>query len=96
MLSAVLRLVLVAAAFVVFAAPAGSGISASRKGSSPSAGILVVPRLYKNCTNFNKRYRHGVGRVRVHPREGGGRFPCSARSAKSCEPEGPQDLTTRL
>ncbi len=25
--------------------------------------------------------------------KGGGRLPGSARSAKSCEPEGPQDLT---
>ena len=31
--------------------------------------------------------------VRVHSRKGGGRLPRSARSAKSCEPEGPQDLT---
>jgi hypothetical protein len=23
----------------------------------------VTPALYKNCTNFNKRYPHGVGKV---------------------------------
>jgi hypothetical protein len=68
MLSAVLRLTLVVAAFVVFAVPAGSGISATTNGSSPSAGSLVVPRLYKNCTNFNKRYRHGVGRIGARDR----------------------------
>jgi Excalibur calcium-binding domain len=68
MLSAVLRLTLIVAAFVVFAAPASSGISGATKGSSPSAGTLVVPRLYKNCTNFNKRYRHGVGRIGARDR----------------------------
>jgi Excalibur calcium-binding domain len=62
MLSAVLRLTL------IVAAPVGSGISATTKGSSPSAGSLLVPRLYKNCTNFNKRYRHGVGRVGARDR----------------------------
>lgn len=30
--------------------------------ASPSAGA-VMPRLYKNCTNYNKRYPHGVGRL---------------------------------
>jgi hypothetical protein len=24
--------------------------------------LLVAPPLYKNCTNFHKRYPHGVGR----------------------------------
>jgi hypothetical protein len=36
---------------------------------------------------------HGKGEL---PRKGGGRLSGSARSAKSCEPEGPQDLTSRL
>src|SRR5829696_7559841 len=37
---------------------------------------------------------HGKGAP--PPRKGGGRLSGSARSAKSCKPEGPQDLTTRL
>jgi hypothetical protein len=37
---------------------------------------------------------HGKGAL--PPWYGGGRFAGSARSAKSCEPEGPQDLTVRL
>jgi hypothetical protein len=25
-----------------------------------------VPAVYDNCTKFNKKYRHGVGRARAH------------------------------
>jgi hypothetical protein len=28
-----------------------------------SATAATVPKLYDNCTNFNKKYAHGVGRV---------------------------------
>jgi Excalibur calcium-binding domain len=50
-------------------APASSGaISGSTEVTSPSTSSVVVPRLYKNCTNFNKRYRHGVGRVGARDR----------------------------
>jgi hypothetical protein len=27
------------------------------------AGPTATPRLFKNCTNFNKTYPHGVGRA---------------------------------
>lgn len=27
------------------------------------AGIAAAPALYKNCTNLNKRYPHGLGRL---------------------------------
>jgi hypothetical protein len=39
------------------------------------AGVLAVaglataarvPAVYDNCTKFNKKYRHGVGRARAH------------------------------
>jgi hypothetical protein len=30
---------------------------------APSAAFARIPPLYKNCTNLNKRYPHGVGRV---------------------------------
>jgi Ni/Co efflux regulator RcnB len=53
------RLVLVlAAAATMLAAPAGA---ATDRTTAPSAGDLI-PRLYKNCTNLNKKYPHGVGR----------------------------------
>jgi hypothetical protein len=28
-------------------------------------GDAAMPRLYKNCTNYNKKYPHGVGRARA-------------------------------
>ena len=27
------------------------------------AGAAAAPSLYKNCTNLNKKYPHGIGRV---------------------------------
>ena len=30
-----------------------------------------APLLYKNCTNFNKRYAHGVGKLRARDRTSG-------------------------
>jgi Excalibur calcium-binding domain len=53
-----LMLVLAAASAVLLAAPANAGINDA---TAPAAGGLI-PRLYKNCTNLNKRYPHGVGR----------------------------------
>jgi hypothetical protein len=61
MLSAVLRLTLIVAAFVVFAAPASSGVVGFAQATSPSASDLV-PRKYANCKALNSRYLHGVGR----------------------------------
>jgi hypothetical protein len=45
-----------------FVAPASSGVSGLAKVTSPTADA-AMPRLYKNCTNYNKRYPHGVGRL---------------------------------
>jgi hypothetical protein len=42
--------------FVVVLALAAALIAAS-------ASSALVPPLYKNCTNLNKRYPHGVGRL---------------------------------
>jgi Excalibur calcium-binding domain len=28
--------------------------------------VSGTPVIYKNCTNFNKRYHHGVGRIGAH------------------------------
>jgi Excalibur calcium-binding domain len=46
---------LVFASVVLLVAPVGAANSAP---TMPT----IVPRLYKNCTNFNMRYPHGVGR----------------------------------
>ena len=34
----------------------------ARPARSRVASVTLIPRLYKNCTNFNKRYPHGVGK----------------------------------
>jgi hypothetical protein len=50
-------------------APAPGAPPATRKAApAPAAAAAVVPALYDNCTNFNKRYRHGVGRLGAHDR----------------------------
>lgn len=30
-----------------------------------------IPALYKNCTNLNKKYRHGVGKVNARDKTSG-------------------------
>jgi hypothetical protein len=35
----------------------------------------VTPRLYRNCTNYNKRYPHGVGRLLARDRVRGDTEP---------------------
>jgi Excalibur calcium-binding domain len=49
---------LVAAVAVVLATPASS---ATDRRAAPTVGA-TIPLLYKNCTNLNKRYPHGLGR----------------------------------
>jgi Excalibur calcium-binding domain len=44
---------LVAAAAVLLATPASAAL----------AGLDAAPPLYKNCTNLNKKYPHGLGKV---------------------------------
>jgi hypothetical protein len=34
-------------------------------GTVASSSEAATPALYKNCTNFNKKYPHGVGRLRA-------------------------------
>jgi hypothetical protein len=59
--SALIIGLIAAAASLAFSPASSSGLATFANVNSPAAG-LVVPRLYKNCTNFNKRYPHGVGR----------------------------------
>lgn len=54
----------VVAAVVVFSAPAGAAVDRP-------AVVARAPLLYKNCTNFNKRYSHGVGRLRARDKTSG-------------------------
>jgi hypothetical protein len=43
---------------VLLAAPAGKVV----------AGVAATPALYKNCTNLNKKYPHGLGKVGARDR----------------------------
>jgi hypothetical protein len=60
-----------AAAVVMLAVPA----TAAPDGTTGPRAATAVPRLYDNCTNFNKRYRHGVGRRGARDRTKSGRNP---------------------
>jgi Excalibur calcium-binding domain len=47
---------------------AATVLPASSAGAAPAAkpdAAAVIPPLYKNCTNFNKKYRHGLGKLRA-------------------------------
>jgi len=51
----------VSLAVAVAVVPAAPGTAAIDRATAPTTGN-VIPRLYKNCTNLNKRYPHGLGR----------------------------------
>ena len=57
-------LVLVAVIAVLLAAP----VSAAHDPTTGPTAAMAVPRLYQNCTNFNRKYRHGVGKRRARDR----------------------------
>jgi len=46
------------------------------------AGITATPALYKNCTNLNKRYPHGLGRVGARDHSSGTPVTNFKRSTK--------------
>jgi hypothetical protein len=54
-------LLALATALTVAATPAFPAVQASAR----------VPPLYKNCTNFNKRYPHGVGKLHARDKTSG-------------------------
>jgi hypothetical protein len=56
------RLSLAVAVAVVVAVPAAGAASGALSG--PTSGTAMPP-LYKNCTNLNKKYAHGVGRAKA-------------------------------
>jgi hypothetical protein len=51
-------------ATMLLASPAGSAVDETTLS-------VRAPALYKNCTNFNKRYPHGVGKVGARDRTTG-------------------------
>ena len=50
-----------AATMFVLAAPASPATQANTR----------IPALYKNCTNLNKRYPHGIGRAKARDHTSG-------------------------
>jgi hypothetical protein len=60
-------LVLTATTAIVLAAPA----TAAPDGATAPTAATLIPRLYKNCTNLNKKYPHGVGRRLARDRTSG-------------------------
>jgi len=63
---------LVAAAAMLLASPA----------STAFAGLAAAPPLYKNCTNLNKKYPHGLGKVGARDRTSGTPVTNFKRSTK--------------
>jgi hypothetical protein len=50
---------------------------------APALGSpTATPALYKNCTNLNKRYPHGLGKLRAHDRTTGTPVTSFKRSTK--------------
>ena len=66
------RVMFVAAAAMLLASPASAAISAAS----------AAPPLYKNCTNVNKRYPHGLGRVGARDHTSGTPITNFKRSTK--------------
>jgi hypothetical protein len=47
---------------VFYATIVAATATAANEASSADTARSVAPLLYKNCTNLNKRYPHGVGK----------------------------------
>jgi hypothetical protein len=55
--------------------------SGTYSGPAP-AGIAAAPALYKNCTNLNKRYPHGLGKLGARDHTSGTPVTTFKRSTK--------------
>jgi Excalibur calcium-binding domain len=75
------RLSLTPAVVALFTAPAlAASAGAATPGAAsdqPTVGATaeLIPRLWRSCTNYNKRYPHGVGRLRARDRVRPGNEP---------------------
>jgi hypothetical protein len=61
---------------LVLAASAGATTSGAA-GDRPTVGAYAsrIPLLWRSCTNYNKRYPHGVGRLRARDKVRPGNEP---------------------
>ena len=71
-------LFLSAACALILAAPAG----AASHGSAEAATGAKAPPLYKNCTNLNKKYPHGLGRANARDKTSGDPVTSFKRSTR--------------
>jgi hypothetical protein len=69
---------LAAGVVLVFAAPTGAAI----EGSASPSSVAAIPPLYKNCTNLNKKYPHGLGKVGARDKTSGTPVTNFKRSTK--------------
>lgn len=47
-------------------------LAAAQSPAAPAPTTMdAIPRLYKNCTNLNRTYPHGVGRANARDRTSG-------------------------
>jgi hypothetical protein len=53
----------IACAFVAAAPTFATAPASNAGGAEPTVGAATVPHLYDNCTNYNKKYPHGVGKA---------------------------------
>lgn len=66
------RVSTVTAVVVLLLIPAGNAL----------AGAAAAPAIYKNCTNLNKKYPHGLGRVGARDHTSGTPVTTFNRSTK--------------
>jgi hypothetical protein len=57
--------------------------TAANEASSADTARSVAPLLYKNCTNLNKRYPHGVGKRLARDKTSGEPVTNFRRSTRS-------------
>jgi hypothetical protein len=53
----------IACAFVAAAPTFATAPASNAGGAEPTVGAATVPHLYDNCTNYNKKYPHDVGKA---------------------------------
>lgn len=66
------------ASAALLATPAGAGTY----GTTDAAADAAAPKLYKNCTNLNKKYPHGLGRANARDKTSGDPVTTFKRSTR--------------
>jgi Excalibur calcium-binding domain len=57
-------------------------LAAALAAAPAAAHVSAAPALYKNCTNLNKKYPHGLGRARARDKTSGTPVTNFARSTR--------------